>query len=142
MSDIVWLLWFEQEREEGEDIELLIGVYRTDEAAKGAIERLKDQPGFKDHPEGFRSIHVHWTKIRGPKDLQGPWGDEEASGAETHLFRQHLFPSQTGVHPYRGYMPSMCTTAAIRAQVQAAATISGASFNNPRRLSLNSGVFS
>ena len=54
MSDIVWLLWFEQEREEGEDTELLIGVYRTDEAAKGAIKRLKDQPGFKDHPEGFQ----------------------------------------------------------------------------------------
>lgn len=54
MSDTVWLLWFEQEREEGEDMELLIGVYRTEEAAKGAIERLKDQPGFKDHPEGFR----------------------------------------------------------------------------------------
>ena len=55
MSDIVWLLWFEQEREDGEDTELLIGVYRTEEAAKGAIERLKDQPGFKDHPEGFHA---------------------------------------------------------------------------------------
>jgi hypothetical protein len=54
MSDIVWLVWFEQEREEGEDTELLIGVYRTEEAAKGAIERLKDQPGFKDHPKGFQ----------------------------------------------------------------------------------------
>jgi hypothetical protein len=50
MSDIVWLLWFEQEG----DTELLIGVYRSEESAKGAIERLKDQPGFKDHPEGFQ----------------------------------------------------------------------------------------
>jgi hypothetical protein len=54
MSDIVWLLWFEQEHEEGEDTELLIGVYRSEEAAKGAIERLKDQPGFKDHLGGFQ----------------------------------------------------------------------------------------
>ena len=67
MSDIVWLLWFEQEREEGENTELLIGVYRTEEAAKGAIGRLKDQPGFKDYPEGFQ-VYSHtldedsWTE--------------------------------------------------------------------------------
>ena len=54
MSDIVWLLWFEQEWEEGEDTELLIGVYRTEDAAKGAIERLKDRSGFRDYPEGFQ----------------------------------------------------------------------------------------
>ena len=41
MSDSVWLLWFEQEREFGEDTELLIGVYRSEEAAKSAIGRLK-----------------------------------------------------------------------------------------------------
>jgi homoserine kinase type II len=40
----------------GEDTELLIGVYRTEEAARGAIVRLKDQAGFKDYPEGF---HVY-----------------------------------------------------------------------------------
>ena len=34
MSDTVWLLWFEQG---GEDTELLIGVYRSEETAKGAI---------------------------------------------------------------------------------------------------------
>jgi hypothetical protein len=54
MSDIVWLLWFQQEGEEGEDAGLLIGVYRTEEAAKGAIERLKYQPGFRDYSEGFQ----------------------------------------------------------------------------------------
>jgi hypothetical protein len=55
MSDKVWLLWFEQEREEGEDTELLIGVYRTEEAANAAISKLKDQPGFRDYPQGFHS---------------------------------------------------------------------------------------
>jgi hypothetical protein len=34
MNDSVWLLWFEQERSDGEDTELLIGVYRTEEAAR------------------------------------------------------------------------------------------------------------
>ena len=53
MSDKVWLLWFEQERDEGEDTELLIGVYLTEERAKEAISRLKDQPGFRDFPQGF-----------------------------------------------------------------------------------------
>jgi hypothetical protein len=53
MGENVWLLWFEQEREDGEDTELLIGVYRTEEAARGAIVRLKDQAGFKDYLEGF-----------------------------------------------------------------------------------------
>jgi hypothetical protein len=53
MSDSVWLLWFEQERESGEDTELLIGVYTSEEAAKSAIGRLKDQPGFRDYPQGF-----------------------------------------------------------------------------------------
>lgn len=49
----VWLLWFEQEHRGEEDTELLIGVYRTEEAAKVAIDRLKDQPGFRNHPQGF-----------------------------------------------------------------------------------------
>jgi hypothetical protein len=53
MGENVWPLWFEQEREDGEDTELLIGVYRTEEAARGAIVRLKDQAGFKDYLEGF-----------------------------------------------------------------------------------------
>jgi hypothetical protein len=53
MSGSVWLLWFEQEREVGEDTELLIGVYRTEDAAKAAIVRLKNQPGFRDYPQGF-----------------------------------------------------------------------------------------
>jgi hypothetical protein len=55
MSDKVWVLWFEQEREEGEDTELEIGVYRTEEAANAAISRLKDQPGFRDYPQGFHA---------------------------------------------------------------------------------------
>jgi homoserine kinase type II len=62
MSDTVWLLWFEQERDEGEDTELLIGVYRTEQAANDAISRVKDQPGFKDYPEGFHAYEYKLDK--------------------------------------------------------------------------------
>ena len=65
--DTVWLLWFEQEREEGEDTGLLIGVYRTEDDANAAKERLKDQPGFSEYPEGFKAYEYvlgrdSWTK--------------------------------------------------------------------------------
>jgi homoserine kinase type II len=53
--DSVWLLWFEQEREDSEDTELLIGVYRTEDDAHAAIQRLKDQPGFREYPKGFKA---------------------------------------------------------------------------------------
>jgi homoserine kinase type II len=61
------LLWFEQGRPEGEDTELLIGVYRTEEAAKAAISRIKDQPGFRDYPQGFTAHKYkldedHWIE--------------------------------------------------------------------------------
>ncbi len=56
MRDTVYLLWFVRERTEGEDTELLIGVYSTEQDAKAAIERLKDKPGFVRHPHGFQ-IH-------------------------------------------------------------------------------------
>ena len=49
----VCLLWFVQESKEDADTELLIGVYRTIDNAQLAIDRLKDQPGFRDFPEGF-----------------------------------------------------------------------------------------
>jgi tRNA (guanine37-N1)-methyltransferase len=52
MKDGVFLLWYVREWEE-EDTELLIGVYRTEEDAKAAIERLKDKPGFVNKPDGF-----------------------------------------------------------------------------------------
>jgi hypothetical protein len=56
MNDNVYLLWFVQERPQGEDIELLIGIYDSDLAARAAIDRLKGKRGFVDFPEGFQ-IH-------------------------------------------------------------------------------------
>ncbi|HYM07982.1 MAG TPA: hypothetical protein VEU11_15610 [Terriglobales bacterium] len=64
---MVHLLWFVQENPEGEDTELLLGVYSSEAAAKTAIQRLQDKPGFVSFPDGFQ-IHPyeldrdHWTE--------------------------------------------------------------------------------
>jgi homoserine kinase type II len=62
----VYVLQHVYERDEIEEIKM-IGVYSIQERAKEAIERLKNQPGFVDHLEGF-DIDVypldkdHWTE--------------------------------------------------------------------------------
>jgi hypothetical protein len=50
----VYLLWHEYETDDGRDEEKFIGVYSTEEMAQRAIEQLRNQPGFKDIPEGFK----------------------------------------------------------------------------------------
>lgn len=76
--DIVYLLWYVREWDEGEDTELLIGVYRTEADANDAIGRLKAQPGFVKYPEGFLIVPYelgkdHWTegfvRMLGDKDI-------------------------------------------------------------------------
>ena len=67
MSDKVQLLWFEQQREDGEDTELLIGIYRTERDANEAVERLRSKAGFVDFPDGFKIVSYelnmdHWTE--------------------------------------------------------------------------------
>jgi hypothetical protein len=55
MSDVVHLLWFVKEMpEREEDIELLIGVYSSEDEAKAAVERVKDERGFKEFQGGFQ----------------------------------------------------------------------------------------
>lgn len=70
--DTVWLPWFEQEQREGEDTELLTGVYRTESDALEAKARLKDLPGFREYLDGFITSEYeigrdHWTEgfVRG-----------------------------------------------------------------------------
>jgi len=67
VSGKVQLLWFTQERQDGEDTELLIGVYDTEQNANAAIERLRSAPGFVDFPQGFKVVSYeinkdHWTE--------------------------------------------------------------------------------
>ena len=54
MMDSVVILWHVHEMPTGGDDEKLIGVYRTEADARAAIERLRDKPGFKELPDGFR----------------------------------------------------------------------------------------
>jgi hypothetical protein len=50
--DSVYVLWHVHNAQGIED-EKLIGVYRSAEDAKEAIERLKNKPGFRDTQNGF-----------------------------------------------------------------------------------------
>jgi len=54
MSENVYMLWFYSEGEDDEENALLIGVCDSEPAAKAAIERLRNKPGFVDYAQGFR----------------------------------------------------------------------------------------
>jgi hypothetical protein len=65
--DSVFILWYVHAPDSDNEDELLIGVYRTEEDARGAIERLKNQRGFVDAPQGFQIERYelnedHWTE--------------------------------------------------------------------------------
>lgn len=53
----------DDEAQAGKDI----GLYTTEDKAEAALLRLKDQPGFRDWPDGFRIF-------RAPLDRDG-WAD-------------------------------------------------------------------
>ena len=61
------IVWFVEESDERGDLELLIGIYKSEADAKAAVDRASGKPGFSDHPEGFQ-IHPHqlgqddWTE--------------------------------------------------------------------------------
>ncbi|AMB44063.1 hypothetical protein [Methylobacterium sp. AMS5] len=64
--DTVYLLWHVRADDQHADDAKLIGVYRSQESADAAVLRVKGQPGFRDHPEGFEiSVYSldkdHWT---------------------------------------------------------------------------------
>ena len=51
-QEIVYLLWHEHEVE-GCDHTKLLGVFSEERLAQDAMERMKDQPGFRDEPNGL-----------------------------------------------------------------------------------------
>ena len=64
--ETVYLLWHVQELDSGDD-EKLIEVYRTEEDAKAAIERVCHKAGFSTLPDGFQICPYelnrdHWTE--------------------------------------------------------------------------------
>jgi len=63
----VYLLWHVRSDDTDCDDGKLIGVYAADASAKAAIERLRDKPGFGQHPDGFMIEPYtldkdHWTE--------------------------------------------------------------------------------
>lgn len=64
--DAVFLLWHVHTLQ-GNDEELFIGAYSSENDARAAIDRLRDKPGFVNYPDGFQ-IHPyklnldHWTE--------------------------------------------------------------------------------
>jgi hypothetical protein len=63
----VFILHHTHTFDSGEEDVKLIGVYSSLSSATAAIERLKQQPGFCDMPEGFEisdyQLDVdHWTE--------------------------------------------------------------------------------
>ena len=53
MMNSVFILWHTNEFEDGHEDVKLIGVYSTRQRATEALERVRDQPGFRDRPAGF-----------------------------------------------------------------------------------------
>lgn len=58
--ELVYDLWFTREHADRQDTELHIGIYATEAAARDAVEQLKIQPGFREHPDGFE---IHPTRL-------------------------------------------------------------------------------
>ncbi len=62
----VYLLHHVHELPGGQEDVKLIGVFSTEDRARAAIDRLKTQPGFRDHAAGFTVDaytidRVEWT---------------------------------------------------------------------------------
>lgn len=62
-TDFAYLLW----HTDACDDEKLIGVYRTEQEALAAIERVKEKPGFSDAGGQFECAKYklgedHWTE--------------------------------------------------------------------------------
>jgi hypothetical protein len=64
-------LFHEYESSPAVDQIKLIGIYSSEKKAKAALERVRDKPGFRDHPEGFEITKVlldrdDWREGFGP----------------------------------------------------------------------------
>jgi hypothetical protein len=77
VSGSIQLLWFVRERDQGEDTELLIGVYETEQLAQAAIERLRGQPGFVRYPQGFQICSYELNKDHWTEGFARMLGDQE-----------------------------------------------------------------
>ena len=60
MEKTVFLLWHVHQVAGEEDDEKLVGVYSSEDQARAAIERVRQQPGLMDEPDHF---HIDMYEI-------------------------------------------------------------------------------
>ena len=60
----VYLLWYVREWPDGDDTELLIGAFASENDARAASEPLKLQPGFRVAPDLFEVHHYEVGKVQ------------------------------------------------------------------------------
>jgi hypothetical protein len=63
----VFLLHHVREVDVESDDMKLIGIYSSEEKARQALEQVRQQPGFRDHPDGFELSealldHTEWAE--------------------------------------------------------------------------------
>lgn len=63
----VFLLHHVREVDDESDDMKLIGIYSSEEKARQALDQVKEQPGFRDHPDGFELSeavvdHTEWAE--------------------------------------------------------------------------------
>lgn len=49
----VYVVFHAYESDEQDETTKMIGVYSSEEEAMRAVDRLRDKPGFRDHPDGW-----------------------------------------------------------------------------------------
>ena len=77
MKTPLYLLWHTYEKESGVEESKLIGVYSSEARAKEALEQVRVQPGFRDHPEGFEIYEDELDMTDWREGFSKPWDDDE-----------------------------------------------------------------
>ena len=90
MQPEIYLLWHTYAADSGDEDHKLIGVYSSEARAQEALEQVRSQPGFRDHPDGFgiyesRLDSTGWQggfSARPDPDDQGEGGKEQSGQAQ------------------------------------------------------------
>jgi hypothetical protein len=77
MPQEFFALWHRYVDERGCDQDKLLGIYSTHEKAEEGLALLRDQPGFRDHPDGFEITDGIMDETYMREGFITVWGDEE-----------------------------------------------------------------
>lgn len=81
METPLYVLWHTYENESGNEDIKLIGIYSSEDRAKEALEKVRMQPGFRDHPDGFEIADAALDMTGWRDGFVDPW-DTDADGNE------------------------------------------------------------